>query len=1028
MANRSVALLVNNLVHWNKSKEAEETRGAVDAIFGEYLVVETYEDLKRIEYESIEEVYVFGKQLWAQLTGQKEGKFPDVIDGKRVLKYLTHYNFCNSTGGFLSPSFKANQDKLLNSKFSKRDEPTSYNLQIVDQSQLIRVISDFSDEPVDSDHALDVEANDFRVWSSHFKLLGFSVVSNAQAYYIVCDRDFSPEEKRSLTRYLYARRPWAYNCKFERSVFWKLLGVRVDFNDSWALCKINGAPGSLKDNSVKFLNVKKWNTEVEDIVDAADAVFEYFPRMEERGTPEIVRAVLNPKYSLEDVKDVIIESKSRLKRHCLNKLEALQVVFQGDSAMTRAALLKYPFAWETIPTETLATYCGLDSLNTLKLKEKLYDEESAKSYPYFLRQSYLACSFESYGICCDDTEALRLRKIYLGKQIETLQDLIGLLDLPDEQKERAKAITGEPTSELLSRVKEIFNPGSTGASAQVPYWNIFKTSASISYVIQLWLERQLTAIGAYDSTAHLFVRGDLVTTLKNLSEHAKDSKYGKNINTMISRFHTLTGETKKVPVLDENGDKVIENGVAVTEEKTTRGELFDGFKKEILEFHFQAYLKYCVGFEIDDPETWPVEFKILYLLKTYKKLDKLISTYIDGSLGFQNMYLARVTHPSVPPDRIMPYSKIPEGYERKPDEVLILNTSFKENVANTRRWTAGFHTIPAGAELRRIFIPRSDKFLMGHFDYSQQEIRVLSSFAQETDLINAFLAGEDIHRFIASFVYGKPASEITSEERSFSKAASFSIVYGKTLENFAADFMKGDMEKTLGLFDTLFTRFPRLKDYIEKMKRVGVRDGVVKSMFGDSMVVLEPGRSSRKALADAERYGVNYPIQNTGSAVSALSIESVDTEMYVEGIDHCPLGFVHDSADFEFETSKFFPYIDLLDAIAVQKARKEFNIPVDIEWAVGPNMYDQVEMKERKDKRTENRRTFKFKAPQDVFDALSRQLRTEFDVSEEINSSEERMVSYDMLFAPKAPYSLNIGKKRTFIKGELCLEQNTGTT
>ncbi len=63
-------------------------------------------------------------------------------------------------------------------------------------------------------------------------------------------------------------------------------------------------------------------------------------------------------------------------------------------------------------------------------------------------------------------------------------------------------------------------------------------------------------------------------------------------------------------------------------------------------------------------------------------------------------------------------------------------------------------------------------------DYSQIELRVLASMAEDQTMIDAFNSGADIHTATAAQVFGLPPEMITPQLRSRAKAVNFGIVYG----------------------------------------------------------------------------------------------------------------------------------------------------------------------------------------------------------------------------------------------------------
>lgn len=91
-----------------------------------------------------------------------------------------------------------------------------------------------------------------------------------------------------------------------------------------------------------------------------------------------------------------------------------------------------------------------------------------------------------------------------------------------------------------------------------------------------------------------------------------------------------------------------------------------------------------------------------------------------------------------------------------------------------------------GNGMRHVFGNHPD-FDIVAIDYSQIEVRVAANEAEDHDLIK-LLETDDIHRMIASTVFGIPPSEVTKDQRQLSKAMSFCLIFGGgayTLHNYA---------------------------------------------------------------------------------------------------------------------------------------------------------------------------------------------------------------------------------------------------
>src|SRR5205814_9618062 len=85
-----------------------------------------------------------------------------------------------------------------------------------------------------------------------------------------------------------------------------------------------------------------------------------------------------------------------------------------------------------------------------------------------------------------------------------------------------------------------------------------------------------------------------------------------------------------------------------------------------------------------------------------------------------------------------------------------------------------------GRRIRLAFVAGSPENVLLTADYSQIELRVLAHFTGEPALVRAFAADEDIHRTVASEVFGVPLEAVTREQRNSAKTINFGIIYGVT--------------------------------------------------------------------------------------------------------------------------------------------------------------------------------------------------------------------------------------------------------
>lgn len=82
-------------------------------------------------------------------------------------------------------------------------------------------------------------------------------------------------------------------------------------------------------------------------------------------------------------------------------------------------------------------------------------------------------------------------------------------------------------------------------------------------------------------------------------------------------------------------------------------------------------------------------------------------------------------------------------------------------------------------EIKRCFIPKQECLVF--FDYGQIEARLAAYFMAKLGwrgLLDDILAGVDVHRRMASIIYGVPEDQVTEEMRDRAKTMFFGMLYG----------------------------------------------------------------------------------------------------------------------------------------------------------------------------------------------------------------------------------------------------------
>ena len=148
---------------------------------------------------------------------------------------------------------------------------------------------------------------------------------------------------------------------------------------------------------------------------------------------------------------------------------------------------------------------------------------------------------------------------------------------------------------------------------------------------------------------------------------------------------------------------------------------------------------------------------------SYRSFAKLKSTYIDALPALVNPETGRI------------------------------HTSYNQTVTATGRLSSSNPNLqnipirtPEGKRIRQAFIA-PDGWEIVSADYSQIELRILAHLSEDTVLIDAFKAGEDIHTATAANVFGVFPEMVNEDMRRQAKVINFGVLYGMSAFGFSRE-------------------------------------------------------------------------------------------------------------------------------------------------------------------------------------------------------------------------------------------------
>ncbi|MCB1274776.1 MAG: DNA polymerase I, partial [Leucobacter sp.] len=169
-----------------------------------------------------------------------------------------------------------------------------------------------------------------------------------------------------------------------------------------------------------------------------------------------------------------------------------------------------------------------------------------------------------------------------------------------------------------------------------------------------------------------------------------------------------------------------------------------------------------------------------------------------------------------------------------------------------------------GRRIREGFIHSGDFEALMTADYSQIEMRIMAHLSRDAGLIEAFNAGEDLHRFVGSRIFGVTPAEVTSEMRAKVKAMSYGLAYGLSAFGLAKQLgITGAEAKQLML--DYFERFGGVRDYLRAVVEQAKIDGYTETIFGRRRPFPDLVSPNRVLRENAERAALNSPIQGSAA-------------------------------------------------------------------------------------------------------------------------------------------------------------------
>jgi DNA polymerase-1 len=269
-----------------------------------------------------------------------------------------------------------------------------------------------------------------------------------------------------------------------------------------------------------------------------------------------------------------------------------------------------------------------------------------------------------------------------------------------------------------------------------------------------------------------------------------------------------------------------------------------------------------------------------------------------------------------------------------------VHTNYAQAVAVTGRLASNdpnLQNIPVrtaeGRRIREAFIAAPGSVLVSA-DYSQIELRIMAHLSQDANLLQAFSAGEDVHRHTASEVFGVDPASVTGEQRRYAKVINFGLIYGMSAFGLASQL---GIERSAAqqYMERYFSRYPGVAGYMRHTRESAKDRGYVETVFGRRLYLADIKASNNARRQAAERAAINAPMQGTAADLIKLAMVAVHNWIANESLATRLIMQVHDELVLEVPDRELEAVRKTVPELMATVANLDVPLVVDI--GAGPN-------------------------------------------------------------------------------------------
>lgn len=372
------------------------------------------------------------------------------------------------------------------------------------------------------------------------------------------------------------------------------------------------------------------------------------------------------------------------------------------------------------------------------------------------------------------------------------------------------------------------------------------------------------------------------------------------------------------------------------------------FSSPIISYIYNVFT--ATGCTFNEPKH--AAFDFICRLKTCRKYQRIISTFIAGSSGGYACQ-SYVYNDSIDKDHlVIAQEKVCDDKKNlipgPSDTSRVVFGSWYANTAETGRWQATVHNVPAGPFCKRRFVSRFKGGVILANDMSQMEVRELAAISKCQKLLDIIKdPSVDIHKRTASLAFDVPYDKVTSTQRKQTKTGIFSVVYGREEQSLAQELFNGDNAAAKRLMDSIFKVYPEISIYLSGVLADAKKFGYIVTRQGCPIFVNPQVQAGdNKSEAAFSRNTRNYGIQG-GSSTGACTGTLVNIQRLLDknNLKSKIVCYIHDSIEVDCHPDEFDSVLQIMSYAFNELATKQFNVPTASDSTVGVSLGEELDIK-----------------------------------------------------------------------------------